>query len=69
MADEDNKLYFISFCIEQYKTSHNMEGSKVANLFNKKGVSDYLEDNYNVLHTQSADWLVADIDDFLKQRR
>lgn len=67
MSDEDKRLYFVSFCIEQYKTSHGMEGSKVADLFNKKGVTDYLENNYDVLHTQGANWLVAEIDEYLKR--
>lgn len=44
-----------------------MKGSKVADLFAKKGVIDYLEKNYDVLHTQSANWLVNDIDNFLKK--
>lgn len=67
MSEEDKKLYFISFCIEKYKSSHNMEGAKVADLFEKKGVTDYLENNYDVLHTQGADWLVSDIDEYLRR--
>ena len=46
-----------------------MKGSKVADLFTKEGVIDYLEKNYDVLHTQSANWLVNDIDNFLKNER
>ena len=69
MSEEDKILYFVSFCIEQYKTTHEMKGSKVADLFAKKGVIDYLEKNYDVLHTQSANWLVNDIDNFLKNER
>lgn len=37
-------------------------------LFDKYAVTDYLVDNYEVLHTQSAQWLVEDIDDFLKDK-
>lgn len=68
MSEEDKKLYFVSFCIEKYKTVHNMNGSKVADLFERNGVTDYLESNYEVLHTQGADWLVEDIDSYLKNK-
>lgn len=69
MSEKEKKLYFVSFCIEQYKTSHDMDGAKVAHLFEREGVSNYLEENYDVLHTQGAEWLVADIDDYIKQKR
>lgn len=69
MSDEDKKLYFVAFCIEQYKTQHHMKGADVATLFEKEGISDYLENNYEVLHTQGANWLVADIDDYLNQKQ
>lgn len=67
MSDNDNRLYFVAFCIEQYKASHKMSGADVARLFDREGVDNYLEDNYDVLHTQGASWLVADIDDYIKE--
>ncbi|WP_018336450.1 MULTISPECIES: DUF3791 domain-containing protein [Butyricimonas] len=45
--------YFISFCIEQYKMKYNLSGKEVMNLFEKYGISQYLTDNFEVLHTQS----------------
>jgi hypothetical protein len=33
--------------------------------FRKTGVFQYLIDGYEVLHTQSRDYIVADIDDFI----
>ena len=53
--------YFISFCIEQYKTEKGMEGEQVMNLFNRYGVFEYLQEFYDVLHTQSAQWILGDI--------
>jgi len=61
-------LYFISFCIEQYKKNKNMQGSEVARLFFNNGVSQYLADNFEVLHTQSRQWLIEEIDDFLQKK-
>ena len=61
----DNISYFIAFCIEQYKTAKGLEGAEVAKLFFDKGVAEYLADNYEILHTQSHQWLIEEIDDFL----
>lgn len=36
-------------------------------LFDKHHVTEYLYDNYDVLHTQGIEWLVADIDDYIKE--
>ena len=64
----DNISYFIAFCIEQYKTAKGLEGAEVAKLFFDKGVAEYLADNYEILHTQSHQWLIEEIDDFLNNR-
>ena len=61
--------YFISFCIEQYKTEKGMEGEQVMNLFNRYGVFEYLQEFYDVLHTQSAEWILGDINKFIKNRK
>ena len=64
----DNISYFIAFCIEQYKTAKGLEGAEVAKLFFDKGVAEYLADNYEILHTQSHQCLIEEIDDFLNNR-
>ena len=35
----------------------------------KYGVLEYLEEFYEVLHTQSAQWIVEDIDNYINQRK
>ena len=66
-ADFD-KSYFVAFCIEQYKVHVKKNGAEIAKLFFNNGVADYLNDNFEVLHTQSRQWLMEEIDDFLKQQ-
>ena len=61
--------YFVSFCIEQYKKHTNLKGEAVSKLFLKNDVVDYLSANYDVLHTQSSQWLIEEIDNFLEGRR
>ena len=65
---QNEQAYFLSFCIEQYKHLKNMDGTDVKKLFDEQGVSDYLIQNYEVLHTQGKEWLLDDIDTFIKNR-
>lgn len=61
--------YFISFCIEQYKMHTSKSGAEVIELFNHYGVDTYLLENYEVLHTQSRQWLMEEIDEFIQIRK
>lgn len=63
-----DKTYFLAFCIEQYKAIKGMDGADVAQLFFDKGVASFLIDNFDVLHTQSRQWLMEEIDEFLERR-
>ncbi len=61
--------YFISFCIEHYKAAKGMTGHDAMNLFVRYNVLDYLNDNFEVLHTQGHRWLVNDIDEFISAEK
>lgn len=70
MSKHDQDIaYFLSFCIEQYKADKGISGSESAEILARYGVLDYLADHYEVLHTQSRQWLLEDIDDFIKLRK
>lgn len=64
----NEELYFLSFCVEAYKMRHHMSGDDVMKLFDDRGVTQYLTNNYGVLHTQGERWIVDDIDEFLQDR-
>lgn len=64
-TDQD-KSYFLAFCIEQYKVAKGMDGAEVARLFFESDVASYLSDNFEVLHTQSRQWLLEEIDNILE---
>lgn len=54
MSKRDQDIaYFLSFCIEQYKTKKKISGAESAKILGHYGVLDYLADHYEVLHTQS----------------
>ena len=61
--------YFISFCIEQYKNAKGLSWEEVMQEFSKYGVLEYLRDFFDVLHTQSYQWLLANIDEFINLRK
>jgi len=65
---EQEKSYFIAFCIEQYKVAKDMDGAEVARMFFAKGIPSYLNDNFEILHTQSRQWLIEEIDGLLNQK-
>lgn len=66
---ESDIVYFISFCIEQYKVHISATGAEVMNLFDKFGVTEYLSSNFEILHTQSRQWLLEEIDDFIRHKK
>ncbi len=61
--------YFVSFCIEQYKNAKNLTGEAAMRTLDSYHVLDYLSDHYEVLHTQSRQWILEDIDEFIKLRK
>ncbi|MBR5643769.1 MAG: DUF3791 domain-containing protein [Salinivirgaceae bacterium] len=62
---EQDIAYFVSFCIEQYKNAKKLTGEQAMLKLDQFGVLGYLEDNYDVLHTQSCQWILEDIDEYI----
>ena len=59
---------FIIFCMEMYKAKKGLNGKEVYEIFENYKVFDYLQEGYDVLHTQGDGWIINDIDEFLKIR-
>lgn len=66
--DKDIAL-FVAFCIEEYGAAKGMSGEQVLDLFSQYGVTDYLSKYFEPLHTQSRQWLIEEIDDFIGIRK
>jgi len=62
----DKKLAFVSFCIEEYKTLHGLDGAKAAFCFEKCSVVDYLMEHYDVLHSFGREAILNDIEQFIQ---
>ena len=46
-----------------------MNEEDVLGTFSACGVLEYLNEHFEVLHTQSRQWLMADIEDVIQKRR
>ncbi len=66
---KQDTAYFLSFCIEQYKNEKEMNGAEVLETFARYGVLDYLNNHFEILHTQSRQWILEDIDEFINARK
>ena len=58
--------YFISFCIEQYKNENNLTGVEAMRQLEQYHVLEYLSEHYEALHTQSRQWILEDIEEFIR---
>lgn len=65
MGTED-LTFWLSWCVEEYAAEKNLSASEVSDIFDKKGVYSYLNDNAEILHTQGKNYILNSIDDFLK---
>lgn len=60
---------FLVYSIETYKTSKNLTGKQVIELFTKYMVSEYIYACFEALHTTGDNYIVNDIDLFIEARQ
>ena len=65
MSEAGKLLEFISYCVEMYAARKTISGRDVYSLFDRLGVLDYLERNYEPLHTQGFSYILSTIDEFM----
>ena len=63
IPDEVKK--YIVFAIEEYRVRKGLSGSEAFFLFKESGLLDYIEEFYDVLHSNGTEYLICDIDDYL----
>ena len=61
--------FFLAFCIEQYMNEKRLSHEEAMSLLTKCGVLDYLAAHFEILHTQSRQWIIEDIDEYIKERK
>lgn len=60
---------FLIYCTEQYKTSKNLTGKQVSELFSRYRVLDYIYSCFEALHTTRANYIMKDIDLYIEARQ
>lgn len=63
--NNDDIAYFIAFCIETYKNANGLPGAQASRLFSETGLTDFLAENYESIHTQSPQWILDEINEYL----
>lgn len=66
----NKELEFAIFCIENVASKLNVNAQKVYEVLSKQTdiLNEYIIPEYEVLHTQSKEYIVDDIIDIMKQR-
>ena len=66
---EDTIPLFLSFCIEQYKEAKSISGKESMEILSDCGALDYLAANYEVIHTQSPQWICEEIEEYVNKHK
>ncbi len=62
------ELPFIVLCIEEYKNRKSLSGNEVISLFKAHSVIEYIKSFYESLHTTGINYIIDDIDTYIKSR-
>ncbi len=65
----DDIAYFIAFCIEAYKNANRMTGGNVSHIFNETGLTNFLAENFEPIHSQSPLWILEEINEYLSTHK
>jgi hypothetical protein len=57
---------FLVFCLGNYKALKNQMAEETLALFTSRGVLDFLKAGFDVLHTQGKEYIMQEIDLFLR---
>ncbi len=58
---------FQLFCLENYRSAKGISGTKAFNVFREAGVFSFLASGFEVLHTQSKNYLISEITEFINR--
>lgn len=65
----DDITGFIVYCIEEYKSAEDISGREVIDLFNRYSIIEYIRAYYEALHTTGRQYIVDDINMYIKTRQ
>ncbi len=65
LQHNDDIAYFVAFCIESYKTANGISGADASRIFSESGLNEFLAENFESIHTQSPQWILEEINEYL----
>ena len=70
MMKNSNELEFAVFCIENVAAKLGVNGKRVYEAFTEKSdiLNGYIVPEYEILHTQSREYIVDDLLDVMQER-
>jgi hypothetical protein len=57
----DDKIDFITYCIEEYKENERLTGKEVIDLFTRYDIISYIKQTYDALHVMGGLAITNDI--------
>lgn len=63
------ELPFLIHCIEEYRLQKGLSGEDVIALFGKYSVCQYIVDYYGALHVCGNNYIVGDIDEYIRAQK
>jgi hypothetical protein len=67
--DNSKILLFKMFCIENYREAKKKSTEEILLLFSTHGVFDFLNDNFEMLHTQDTEYILDTITTYINKKR
>lgn len=67
--DSPKILLFKMFCMENYRVEEELTAEEVLFVFSKYAVFSFLEDTFEVLHTQGKDYIIDSIRVYIKNKK
>lgn len=67
--DSPKILLFKMFCMENYRVEEELTAEEVLFLFSQYAVFSFLEDTFEVLHTQGKDYIIDSIRVYIKNKK
>ncbi len=65
--EHSKETLFLVFCFENYKNTFEKTAEETMSVFSKYQVFDFLRNNFEMLHTQSKEYIIETIADFIKE--
>jgi hypothetical protein len=57
----DDRIDFITYCIEEFKENEKLTGKEVIELFNRYDIISYIKSAYDALHVMGGLAIINDI--------